>query len=210
MSMTTLLLFIATSGVIIVTPGPTVLLALSNGARYGLRYALYGLLGAMLSDVILVSAVALGLGAVLAASEAAFSTVKWIGVAYLLYLGIKLLRAPPPSSEEMASGASAPRPARIFLKCLLVALTNPKGYLFVSAILPQFINTQSPQLPQYVLLAATFALTDGLIMLLYAGGGARAVQLFRSSRTVLWINRVSGGALVALAGAMAFYRRTAR
>ncbi len=61
--MTTLLLFIATSGVIIVTPGPTVLLALSNGARYGLRYALYGLLGAMLPDVILVSAVALGLGA---------------------------------------------------------------------------------------------------------------------------------------------------
>lgn len=210
MSTTALLLFIATAGVIIVTPGPTVLLALSNGARYGLRYALYGMLGAMLSDLILVSAVALGLGAVLAASEVAFATLKWIGVVYLLYLGIKLLRAPLPSSEEAASSANTPQPARIFLNCLLVALTNPKGYLFVSAILPQFISTQSPQLPQYVLLASTFALTDGLIMLLYAAGGARVVRHFRTPKTVLWINRLSGGALVTLAGALAFYRRAQR
>ncbi len=144
----------------------------------------------------------------LAASEAAFSTVKWIGVVYLLYLGIKLLRAPPPSSEETASERERATASADLPRASLVALTNPKGYLFVSAILPQFINTQSPQLPQYVLLAATFALTDGLIMLLYAGARARAVQIFRSSKTVLWINRVSGGALVALAGAMAFYRRS--
>ena len=99
------------------------------------------------------------------------------------------------------------QPDRIFLKCLLVALTNPKGYLFFSAILPQFVNPQVAQFPQYVLLALTFTAIDGLVMLAYASSGARAVQLFRTPMTMVWINRVSGGAIIALAGALALYRR---
>ena len=89
----------------------------------------------------------------------------------------------------------------------MVALTNPKGYLFFSAILPQFVNPQAPQLPQYVLLALTFTVIDGLVMLAYASGGARAVQWLRTPMAMVWINRVSGGAIVALAGALALYRR---
>jgi threonine/homoserine/homoserine lactone efflux protein len=96
---------------------------------------------------------------------------------------------------------------RIFGKCLLVALTNPKGYLFFSAILPQFINPHAAQIPQYLILGLTFAMVDGMVMLGYAGSGAHAVQFLRSSRTVVWINRLSGGALLALAGALALYRR---
>jgi threonine/homoserine/homoserine lactone efflux protein len=90
---------------------------------------------------------------------------------------------------------------------LLVALTNPKGYLFFSAILPQFVNPQAPQLPQYVLLALTFTAIDGLVMLAYASSGARAVKMFHTPMTMVWINRFSGGALITLAGALAFYRR---
>jgi threonine/homoserine/homoserine lactone efflux protein len=207
MSPTVLILFIATSFVAIATPGPTVLLALSNGATFGIRVAVYGMLGAMLSDLLLIGAVALGLGAVLAASEAAFMVVKWLGVMYLLYLGIKLVRAPPSSSLEPTTETQAAS-ARLFVKCLLVALTNPKGYLFFSAILPQFVNPQTPQAPQYLLLALSFAAVDGLVMLGYASSGARAVHLFQTSRTVEWINRLSGGALITLAGALALYRRT--
>src|SRR3954469_17363278 len=77
--------------VAIAIPGPTVLLALANGSRFGPRRATYGMLGAVASDIVLVTAVALGLGALLLASEVAFSIVKWIGVAYLAYLGIRLL-----------------------------------------------------------------------------------------------------------------------
>jgi homoserine/homoserine lactone efflux protein len=209
MSPTVVLLFLATAFVAIATPGPTVLLALSNGARFGIRFAVYGMLGAMLSDLILIAAVALGLGALLATSEAAFQAVKWLGVLYLGYLGFQLLWAHPhtPLNGLEAAHTRAPHPMRIFGKCLLVALTNPKGYLFFSAILPQFINPHAAQAPQYLILALTFALVDGMVMLGYAGSGARVVQLLRSSRTVVWINRLSGGALLALAGALALYRR---
>ena len=209
MSVTMLILFMVTSFVAIATPGPTVLLALSNGARFGTRVALFGMLGAMLSDLILISAVSIGLGAVLAASETAFQTLKWIGVMYLLYLGIQLLRTQPESQHDVPQGlsATASHPSRIFLKCLLVALTNPKGYLFFSAILPQFVNLQAPQFVQYGVLALTFTAIDGLVMLAYASSGERAVKFFRTPMAMVWINRLSGGALVALAGALALYRR---
>jgi threonine/homoserine/homoserine lactone efflux protein len=203
------MLFIITSFVAIATPGPTVLLALSNGARFGTRFALFGMLGAMLSDLVLIGSVALGLGAILAASETAFQILKWIGVVYLLYLGMQLLRTKPESQQGVLQELhpTTSHPYRIFFKCLLVALTNPKGYLFFSAILPQFVNLQAPQLPQYVLLALTFTAIDGLVMFAYAISGARAVQLFRTPMTMVWINRFSGGAIIALAGALALYRR---
>jgi threonine/homoserine/homoserine lactone efflux protein len=203
------LLFLATAFVAIATPGPTVLLALSNGARFGIRFAIYGMLGAMLSDLILITAVAVGLGAVLAASEVAFQTLKWLGVVYLVYLGIQPLRARPHSSLDVLGGArtTIPHPRRIFGKCLLVALTNPKGYLFFSAILPQFINPHAPQALQYLVLALSFAAVDGVVMFGYASSGARAVDLFGTPSAVCWINRLSGGVLLTLAGILAFYRR---
>ena len=209
MTIPVLILFMLTSFVAIATPGPTVLLALSNGARFGTRVALFGLLGAMLSDLILIGAVSLGLGAILVASETAFQILKWIGVVYLLYLGIQLLRTKLESPQDVLQGFSPTTsdPYRVFFKCLLVALTNPKGYLFFSAILPQFVNPQAPQLSQYILLALTFTLIDGLVMLAYASSGARAVRLFRSPMAMVWINRFSGGAIIALASALALYRR---
>jgi threonine/homoserine/homoserine lactone efflux protein len=209
MSTTVLMLFIVTAFVAIATPGPTVLLALSNGARFGTRAALFGMLGAMLSDLILIGSVSIGLGAVLAASETAFQILKWIGVVYLLYLGIQLLRTKPDSRHAVPqeANAAASHPYQIFFKCLLVALTNPKGYLFFSAILPQFVNPQVPQFMQYVLLALIFTAIDGVVMLAYAGSGERAVKFFRTPMTMVWINRFSGGALITLAGALALYRR---
>src|SRR5919106_5692363 len=105
MSTTVLMLFIITSFVAIATPGPTVLLALSNGARFGARVALFGMLGAMLSDLILISAVSIGLGAVLAASETAFQVLKWIGVVYLVFLSVQLLRTKPQSQQDVLQGS---------------------------------------------------------------------------------------------------------
>jgi len=204
----TLLLFSIVALVAIATPGPTVLLALTNGSRYGLRRSVPGMFGAVLSDFVLVGAVALGLGALLAASEFWFSVLKWVGAAYLAWLGLRMLRSHG-GFELPANGAAAPGGASaraIFMKSFLVAVTNPKGYLFCSALLPQFIDPLAAQAPQYVTIAIVFAGLDFAVMFAYALTGARAVRLLKASATK-WLDRACGGALLALAGSLAFYRR---
>jgi threonine/homoserine/homoserine lactone efflux protein len=204
----TILAFALVAFIGIATPGPTVLLALTNGSRFGIRTACYGMAGAVLSDFALIGAVALGLGALLAASEFWFCVVKWIGVGYLSFLGIMLLRSKgtlevfhtEPGTDTSVS------PRVVFLKSFFVAITNPKGYLFFSAFLPQFVEPALPQFPQYAALALTFALIDLLVMFGYAILGSRAVRLLRKSGA-LWLDRICGGALLALAGSLAFYRR---
>jgi threonine/homoserine/homoserine lactone efflux protein len=208
MNLTTLLLFSAVALVAIATPGPTVLLALANGSRYGVRRSLPGMLGAVMSDLVLVGAVALGLGALLAASEFWFSVLKWAGAAYLAWLGVRMLRSQG-GFEVPAAGSGAPHDTTarsIFMKSFLVAVTNPKGYLFCSALLPQFIDPAAAQAPQYVTIAIVFASLDFFVMLAYAVTGARAVRLLKASATK-WLDRGCGGALLALAGSLAFYRR---
>ncbi|OWV87248.1 amino acid transporter [Rhizobium sp. N122] len=208
MNIVTLLAFAAVSFVGIATPGPTVLLALTNGSRHGLRRAAAGMIGAVLSDFVLIGAVAIGLGALLAASEFWFSMLKWAGAAYLAFLGIMLLRSKGTIDAVLKSGApaGAVSPVSIALKSFMVAATNPKGYLFFSAFLPQFIDPALPQATQYALLALTFAALDFLIMFGYAFFGSQAVRLLKTSGA-LWLERACGGALLALAGSLALYRR---
>jgi len=208
MTLTTALLFSIVALAAIATPGPTVLLALSNGSRRGVRGALPGMFGAMLSDFVLVGAVALGLGALLAASEFWFSMLKWVGAAYLAWLGIRMLRSKGGSFERPAEGAAAAPGSdrQVFFKSFLVAVTNPKGYLFCSALLPQFIDPASPQGMQYAIIAVLFAGLDMAVMLVYAFVGAKAMQLL-TARAARWIDRTCGAMLLALAGSLAFYRR---
>lgn len=208
MTLVTLFVFALVALVAIATPGPTVLLALANGSRYGVRRSLPGMLGAVASDVVLVGAVALGLGALLAASEFWFSVLKWAGALYLVWLGLRLLRSQggldlSPSPEADKHEAT---PRAIFAKSFLVAVTNPKGYLFCSALLPQFIDAAAPQWAQYVAIGLVFAGLDFAVMLGYAAMGAHAIRLLRR-RAVLWLDRCCGGALLLLAGSLVFYRR---
>ena len=208
MTILTLLAFAFVAVSVIATPGPTVLLALTNGSRFGVRRACAGMTGAVMSDFILVGAAALGLGALLAASEFWFTVVKWIGVGYLAFLGVLLLRSKGALGERLSAAAdSGSGSARaVFLKSLLVAVTNPKGYLFTSALLPQFIAPSQPQIPQYCILALVFALIDFSVMFSYALLGSRAVRVLKRSGT-LWLDRICGATLLALAGSLALYRR---
>lgn len=204
----TLLAFAFVAFIGIATPGPTVLLALTNGSRYGARRACFGMAGAVMSDFVLIGAVALGLGALLAASEFWFTVVKWIGVGYLAFLGIMLLRSKGTLDEQLRSDGTerTGSPRSLFLKSFLVAATNPKGYLFFTAFLPQFINPAAPQAEQYVMLALVFASVDVLVMFAYALLGSQAVKMLRKSGA-LWLDRICGGVMLALAGSLAFYRR---
>jgi threonine/homoserine/homoserine lactone efflux protein len=208
MTETTLFLFALVALIGIATPGPTVLLALTNGSRYGVRVSCFGMVGAVLSDFVLITAVALGLGALLAASEFWFSIVKWVGAAYLAYLGIRLLRSKGSFETETEESVAKTVTGRsVFLRSFLVAVTNPKGYLFFSAFLPQFIVPAEPQLTQYAALAVIFASIDFAVMFAYSLAGSRAMRFLRASG-VLWLDRICGGALLALAGSLAFYRRS--
>lgn len=210
----TLALFALAASVTVVTPGPTALLALANGSRHGLRGAAGGIAGALLSDVLLIAAVALGLGALLAASQTAFSVLKVVGALYLAWLGIGLLRSrallPPGLLVDGADGgAAATEPAvLLFRRSLLVALGNPKGLLFFSALLPQFIDAAAPQAAQYATLGLAFVLIDGAAMLAYALVGARCVSRL-GARGVTAVNRGCGAVLIALAGLLAFEPRRA-
>jgi threonine/homoserine/homoserine lactone efflux protein len=203
-----LVAFAAVAFIAIATPGPAVMLALSNGSRFGVPKACFGMLGAVLSNFVLIGAVALGLGALLAASEFWFSAVKWIGVCYLAYLGTKLLRskgtldapAAPVSRDDAGSARS------VFLKSLFVSLTNPKDYIFFAAILPQFIDSAQPQLMQYSVLALIFNLIEFVVMSGYAMLGSQAARTLSTSGA-LWLDRACGGTLLALAGSLAFYVR---
>ncbi|NTG14912.1 LysE family translocator [Agrobacterium rhizogenes] len=210
MHATTLLAFITVSFIGIATPGPTVLLALTNGSRFGVRRALAGMVGAVLSDFVLIGAVAIGLGALLAASEFWFSALKWAGAAYLAFLGIMMLRSKGTIDGMLRANAEQGKDTvlSIGLKSFMVAVTNPKGYLFFSAFLPQFIDPVAPLMAQYAILALVFAALDFAIMFGYAVFGSQAVRLLKAEGAK-WLERACGGALLALAGSLALYRRAA-
>ena len=191
------------------TPGPTVLLALVNGSRFGVAGALPGMIGAMLSDLVLVGAVAAGLGALLMASEFWFTVVKWVGAGYLAWLGIQMLRSKGSiGSLPGIEGAERLSAWRLFSKSFLVAVTNPKGYIFFSALLPQFIVPSEPQAAQYLTLALISAGVDLVVMLGYALAGSQAMR-FLKERGARWLDRVCGGMLITLAASLALYRRAA-
>ncbi|MBH2695394.1 LysE family transporter [Serratia nevei] len=206
MSLTALMAFALIMSAGIVTPGPTVLLALNNAARFGIRRASWGIIGAAAADILLVALVGLGLGVVLAASETLFVTLKWVGAAWLAYIGLRMLLSSntslPGSMEEMA-------PARrsLFLKSFFVAMSNPKYYIFMTALLPQFVSTTQPALPQYASLATVIVLIDVAVMLGYAVLGKKSVSLWKASG-IKWMNRISGSFLLILAGSLALYRKS--
>ncbi|WP_394688362.1 LysE family translocator [Hoeflea sp.] len=193
-----------------VTPGPTVLLALANGSRIGFRRSGWGMLGAVVSDLVLIGTVAMGLGALLAASEFWFSVLKWMGVAYLAYIGVQMLRSKGTANLSGTDAAvpSNGTPMALFLKSFLVAVTNPKGYIFFSAFLPQFITVSEPQLPQYAILALVIATVDFIAMAAYAGVGMQAMKLL-TQKGLARLDHFCGGVMLFLAGTLTLYRKSA-
>jgi len=197
--------FIATI-ILSVTPGPGVFSSISSGLHHGFQLGMWNGIGMQLSSLIWVAVVALGLGAILIASETMFNVVKWIGVAYLIYLGIVTWRSRPRTFvEETDDNAHTAR--EVFMRGFLVNMTNPKGIIFFAAILPQFIDVARPQLAQYAILTATTFAVDCVVMAAYTAAAARAVRVMRDPAGLRWINRGLGGLFVAAGVALAGWRR---
>jgi len=208
MTLDTLLLYLVASVALAITPGPTMLLAMSNGIAGGMRAAAWGIGGASLGAAFLIAVVALGLGSLLAASEGLFNAIRAAGVAYLVWLGIKMWRSQPIDIRAAlaASPADVLRPRTAFLRSLTVALSNPKTLLFFAAFLPQFVTSATPQLPQYLLLGAVFIGIDTCVMLGYAAAGTQAVR-WLSRRSLRMINRGCAAGMWLLAATLAVWRR---
>ncbi len=199
--------FIATV-ILSLSPGPGVFSAISSGLHHGLRRGMWNGVGMQLANFILLIVVAVGLGAILLASEDLFTVVKWVGVAYLIYLGIVTWRTRPRGFVD--TDDSRPHTAReIFTRGFLVNITNPKGIIFFAGVFPQFIDVTRPQAPQYALLALTTFAVDVVVMAAYTALAAKVIGAMRDERHLKWINRTLGGAFVAAGVALASFRRAA-
>ena len=179
------------------TPGPNGLLALSHGAMHGHRKTLFTIAGGVLGFTMLMALSMLGIGALLQASSDILILLKWLGGAYLIWLGIQLWRAPA-LHLQLDRPAHSTNATRLFNQGLLSALSNPKVILFFAAFLPQFIRPGSPLWLQFLIMATTFAVVEGSTEYLLARMAQRIRPwLQRSGRA---FNRSCGG-LFALMGA---------
>lgn len=150
-----LVYFVATLGLAL-TPGPNSLLALTHGGLYGARMALATILGGVVGFSTLIALAMFGLSALLKTAPNALLALKWIGGAYLIWLGVQLWRSPP-MNLILADSGVRPSTSRLFRQGLLSALSNPKVILFYGAFLPQFVDPQRGLAVQFVVMAATFA-----------------------------------------------------
>ena len=194
--------------VLSLSPGPGVFSSISSGLHHGFRLGVWNGIGMQLANVTLMAVVALGLGAILLASETLFSIVKWVGVAYLVYLGIVTWRAPARAFEEDRDDEETTARG-IFMRGFWVNLTNPKGIIFCAAILPQFVDPARPQALQYLVLALTTFVVDIAVMSAYTAAAARVLGAMRDPAKLRWVNRGLGGAFVAAGVALATFRRAA-
>ena len=204
----TLLVFATASIALAVIPGPTMLLALSNGMVGGMRRAGWGMAGASLGSSLVIAVVAVGLGSLLAASAWLFDAVRAVGVLYLVWLAVQLWRSPPLDVQaalaQVPGGQAQGRAA--FVRSLGVALSNPKGLLFFAAFLPQFVDPAQPQAQQYAALGALFVAIDSCVMVLYALAGRQAVR-WLSQHGLRWLNRGCAVGMGVMAALLARYRR---
>lgn len=201
------LAFVAASAILLAIPGPTVLLVISYALGHGRRAALGTVAGVTLGDFTAMTASMLGLGALLSASAMIFTALKWVGAAYLVYLGIKLWRAPVNGGTSSGIEPAA-NSRRIFLHAYAVTALNPKSIVFFVAFLPQFLDPASPLPAQMVIFEMTFLVMAALNAIAYGVMAAAARRTIRRPAVQRAVNR-TGGSLLIGAGLLAvLWRRT--
>ena len=201
------LTFFAASWAISISPGAGAVAAMTAGLQHGFArgyFLTFGLILGLWSQLLLVGA---GLGALIVASSTAFAVVKWFGVAYLLWLGVAQWRAPAVGLQAQAEGAAAATRGSIVVRGWVLNTLNPKGTLFMLAVVPQFLNPAQPLLAQYLVIAATLAFTDLVINAGYTAFASKALAALRSPRQMRWVNRVFGSLFIALATMLATVKR---
>lgn len=201
------LAYAVAAAVLVAVPGPTIISVISYSLAHGRKAVVPLVFGVMLGDIACMSLSLLGLGAVLAASNALFSIVKLFGACYLIYVGAKLWFSDPLAA---ANGAAGDRMSSFTLirNLFITTATNPKGIVFFMAFLPQFVSPKAPVVPQLLILCGTFsclATINSTLCALFAGSVREYVRTARARR---WFNRCGGTALIGAGLLTAAVRRT--
>ena len=200
--------FAAAAEALLIIPGPTVLLVVSYALAQGRRSAWATVPGVAAGDFTAMALSLLGLGAVLAASAELFTVLKLCGAAYLLYLGIKVLRAPVP--EQLDENAPQEHARwRITAHAYAVTALNPKGIVFYVAFFPLFLSADKPLLPQILTFGATFLVMATTNAALYAVLAGQVTRFLRGYRARKNLNRAAGGILLLTGGLLGLAKRTA-
>lgn len=210
MTLSTYLLYIAAVAVLILSPGPTMLMCITNAIHRGAGMAICSALGSVTAVLGVMLLSAMGLGALLAASETAFTILKIGGAAYLIYLGIKTWRSP--SMGFQTTGKLGPllvTRSNSFIQGLMVGGSNPKALLFFAAFFPQFLTPEAAWAPQFAILASTFVTMELCVLSLCALSAARLAPLLASGARIRWVNRVCGSLFATMGGVLLTVRRHA-
>lgn len=209
MEFATWLAFFAASWAISISPGAGAVAAMSAGLNHGFRRGYITTLGLVLGIWTQIVVVGVGLGAVVAASSTAFLVIKWAGVVYLVWLGIQQWRAPAVPLATQAEEAPIVTARTMIFRAWVINALNPKGTVFLLAVMPQFLNLAEPLLPQYLVIAATLAFTDLVVMAGYTALAARVLRALTSESHLKAMNRVFGGLFVAAGTLLALFKRAA-
>ncbi|MDD5027978.1 MAG: LysE family transporter [Rhodoferax sp.] len=207
MELSTWLAFFAASWAISISPGPGALASMSAGLNHGFKYGYVTIFGLVLGIWTQLLIVGVGLGALIAASSAAFTVVKWLGVAYLVWLGIAQWRAP--ARPMMACNDTGERVTQraLILKAWMINVINPKGTVFLLAVVPQFINLSQPLLPQYLIIGATLAFTDMVVMSGYTALASKVLGALKEPAHIRVMNRTFGSLFIVAGSLLALFKR---
>lgn len=207
MSLETWLAFFAACWVISLSPGAGAIASMSSGLQYGFWRGYWNALGLQLALVLQIAIIAAGLGAVLATSATAFTLIKWFGVAYLVYLGVKQWRALPSDLSDDATPRPIGKPISLVFRGFLVNISNPKALVFMLAILPQFIDPNAPLLAQYLIIGATMVAVDLTVMAGYTGLASKVLRALKTPKQQRRMNRTFAGLFVSAAAFLATLHR---
>ena len=199
--MNTWLNFALVALVLTLIPGPAFITVLTTALRRGSKPGAYATAGIVVGDAVYFFLTAIGLGSLLATSFWTFTIIKWLGIAYLVYLGLSSLFFP--SNTLMAADGGSVSGRSSFLTALTVQLANPKLLLFLAALVPQFLDPTHPVAPQLAVMGATLMLSDTIVYLLLAMLAARVRPLLASRRATRMVSRVSGVAMLGAAARVA-------
>jgi threonine/homoserine/homoserine lactone efflux protein len=200
MSLTNILFFAAMELVLCFTPGPAVLLVVSQAMKRGFRPSMGGAFGILTGNGLYFALSAAGLGALLIASRTVFEVIKWIGAGYLILLGLKMIFIAPPPADDAPPASTGGN----FLQGLVTQLANPKAIVFFTALLPQFIDPNGPVTLQFVVLGLISTVIELPVLAFYAFAADRGRALYR--RHTRLIERIAGGLLVAAGAKLAATR----
>lgn len=194
MSLQLWLVYVSTVAILLVVPGPTVLLVVGHSFAHGWRLATRSVLGVISGDFVAMTVSMAGLGAVLAASSQLFTLLKWLGALYLIYLGIRQWCSR--ADQEVASCPSQAPAGSLYAQAFLVTALNPKGIVFFVAFFPQFLDRNAPALPQIVFLGITFLVMAATNASLYVLLADRLRTGLKSARRRRLFNCLGGTALI--------------